>query len=552
MKRSIRSRLTAGIREAEAARREAQARGMPLDEVTGERAERAQKAAATLGRRDLLRGAAVGAAAALLPRPGRAASGPRIVIVGGGLAGIRCAHMLWTNWGWTSSIYEADVRVGGRVETLRNFFANGQIAEQHGEFISSEHTSMLALASRYGLSLDVASTTAAYPAGTQDVFWFNGGYYTQAQLNADWASFGWNVFHNATSKAPWPTRYNNNPSQSAINWDHMSVVDWINAYVPGGMAGNFGKLCYQDVISEYGGAPESQSALNLIYLLGYDDSSLNGRGAQSKKGPQLAGTDEKYHVKGGNDQIVSGMLRELPAGTVNTGSKLVAVVKNADGTYACTFQNGASTTTVPADHVVLTIPFNKLRQVDLTRAGLSALKMTAINNLDLGTNAKIQLQFDNRVWNRLGFDGNTYADNGAAVAWEATNYQPGATGILVDFPGGAQGAALASKYGLTNDQGIAPAQLVADTLRALEQIFPGVSAAHNGLAWYHAGLLDPNLGGAWSQYTIGQYTQFSGIEPSQQGKIHFAGEGTSMEFQGFMEGGVTTGERVANEIHAAP
>jgi monoamine oxidase len=86
----------------------------------------------------------------------------------------------------------------------------------------------------------------------------------------------------------------------------------------------------------------------------------------------------------------------------------------------------------------------------------------------------------------------------------------------------------------------------------MEQIFPGVSAAYNGLAWYHAGLLDPNLGGAWSQYAIGQYTQFSGIEPLQQGKIHFAGEGTSMELQGFMEGAVTTGERVANEIHAAP
>jgi monoamine oxidase len=42
--------------------------------------------------------------------------------------------------------------------------------------------------------------------------------------------------------------------------------------------------------------------------------------------------------------------------------------------------------------------------------------------------------------------------------------------------------------------------------------------------------------------------QFIGIEPLQQGKIHFAGEGTSMEFQGFMEGAVTTGERVANEI----
>ena len=32
----------------------------------------------------------------------------------------------------------------------------------------------------------------------------------------------------------------------------------------------------------------------------------------------------------------------------------------------------------------------------------------------------------------------------------------------------------------------------------------------------------------------------------QEGNIHFAGEQTSMNFQGFMEGGVTTGERVAN------
>jgi monoamine oxidase len=46
--------------------------------------------------------------------------------------------------------------------------------------------------------------------------------------------------------------------------------------------------------------------------------------------------------------------------------------------------------------------------------------------------------------------------------------------------------------------------------------------------------------------------QFSGIEPLQQGKIHFAGEGTSMELQGLMEGAVNTGERVANEIHSAP
>lgn len=553
MKRSYKSPLTAGVREAEAARREAVARGIPLDEVTGERAERAQKGSTArrerLSRRDILGLAIGGAGLALGPRRAAAAGGPRVVIVGAGLAGLRCAHMLWINWGWVSTIYEWSARPGGRVETLRGYFNNGQAVEAHGEFISSEHASMLALATRYNLQLDIASTVAAYPPGTNNIYWFNGGYYTQAQLNNDWWNFGWNLFHGAVSKAPWPTRYNNNPSQSAINWDHMSVVDWINQYVPGGMAGDFGKLCYQDVISEYGGAPEQQSALNLIYILGYDDSSTNGRGNQPKSYPVLAGTDEKYHITGGNDQIVAGMVNELPSGTIQYGYQLTAIARNADGSYNVTFQNGL---TVTCDHVVLTIPFNKLRNVDLSKANLSPLKMTAINNLNLGTNAKIYLQFKSRVWNALGFNGNSYADNGSAIVWECTNYQLGPTGILIDFPGGAQGAALPSKYGLTADSGVAPAQLVADILATLEPIFPGVTAAYNGVATYHAGILDPTLGGAWAQYTIGQYTQFSGIEPIQEGKVHFAGEGTSMDFQGFMEGGVRTGERVANEIHNAP
>ena len=48
-----------------------------------------------------------------------------------------------------------------------------------------------------------------------------------------------------------------------------SVVDWINANIPGGMGSQFGKLCYYVVVSEYGGPPEQQSALNLVYILAY-------------------------------------------------------------------------------------------------------------------------------------------------------------------------------------------------------------------------------------------------------------------------------------------
>lgn len=155
MRRSFHSNLTRMLREARAACHESAATGMPIDEVTDLRAGRGAN------RREFLQGAgsllaATAAAGLFRPILALATTQPRIVIVGGGLAGIRCAHKLWTERGIASTIYEWDDHVGGRVETLRDFFANGQIIEQHGEFISSEHASMLSLARRFGLTIEDA------------------------------------------------------------------------------------------------------------------------------------------------------------------------------------------------------------------------------------------------------------------------------------------------------------------------------------------------------------------------------------------------------------
>jgi monoamine oxidase len=201
---------------------------------------------------------------------------------------------------------------------------------------------------------------------------------------------------------------------------------------------------------------------------------------------------------------------------------------------------------------VLAIPFTTLRNVDLSQAGLSPLKMTAIQNLPLGTAAKTMMQFSSRIWYPQGYTANLYYSNDAntasGVVWENTNYQAGDTGILVDLAGGTPGLQFASTFKLTADAGVAPASLVNANLAALEPIFPGLTRAYNGRAYYHAPLIDPHLLGAWSLYNIGQYTGFSGIEPVQEGNIHFAGEHTSQDYQGYMEGGVQSGERAATEI----
>ena len=100
----------------------------------------------------------------------------------------------------------------------------------------------------------------------------------------------------------------------------------------------------------------------------------------------MGGTDEKWHVEGGNDQIVWGMVDQLPPGTARTGQRLVALRDNGDRTLTCSFDADGVTTDVVADHVVLAIPFNLLKQVDLARANLSKLKMRAIDTLTLGNN----------------------------------------------------------------------------------------------------------------------------------------------------------------------
>ena len=67
-------------------------------------------------------------------------------------------------------------------------------------------------------------------------------------------------------------------------------------------------------------------------------------------------------------------------------------------------------------------------------------------------------------------------------------------------------------------------------------------------AWLNDGNIDPHLRGAYSYFKVGQYTRFAGAQSLPAGNLHFAGEHTSLQFQGYMEGSVQSGYRAAREI----
>ena len=81
---------------------------------------------------------------------------------------------------------------------------------------------------------------------------------------------------------------------------------------------------------------------------------------------------------------------------------LAAIALNSGGALQGDVPGGLATRTVTADKVVLALPFSLLRSVDYSRAGFSPVKQTAIQELPMGTNSKLQLQFNGRLWETLG------------------------------------------------------------------------------------------------------------------------------------------------------
>jgi monoamine oxidase len=85
-------------------------------------------------------------------------------------------------------------------------------------------------------------------------------------------------------------------------------------------------------------------------------------------------------------------------------------------------------------------------------------------------------------------------------------------------------------------------------LAQYEAVVPGASRFWTGKATLSAWHVNPLSYGAYSCYPTGYCHRFAGYEGMRQGNIHLAGEHTSVDFQGFMNGGAESGARAALEI----
>jgi monoamine oxidase len=534
-----RSPLFSSIKRALGLAKISQDHGIPVDQVEEWVAE---KRASAISRRDFLgKAAAAGAGFALMgmssPRASKNPSDRRIAIIGAGMAGLRAAHYLKLH-GVSEhvTIYEASNRIGGRMWTEK-LFGNTGTTELGGEYIDFNHFDMLYLADLFGVKkLFRYKDKVKHP----EAFLFDGKLYPHAEVVRQFQLIRVKV--GKDSEADGNDRKALDKKSMKQYFDELKGIDGVQSW--------FIELLTVAYVGEMGLDLEFQSALNFIDLVG----------DQTDEGFEMFGeSDESIKFLGGNQQLCDRLAAEVYQ-QIKLKKRLTEVkdrIVKTDGEKPYSgfdlYFDGEKDP-VYADVVIMTIPFPVLRNVggifDLAGMIDNDKKKKCIHELGMGTDGKIFYDVkatdpgNQRIWRTHGYQGYLYSPN-IDTGWDSyhmQNYNEGKS-VYTVFLGGVRGANVNAQKDYN--------KLIPDINKAFPgsiDYFPaeGEAARMGQMNWtaYQYSLCS---------YTCpkpGQVTEFidDNVAAEPVGNMIFAGEHTSAQFSGFMNGAAESGRLAAEQV----
>lgn len=443
----------------------------------------------------------------------------RIAIVGGGIAGLTAGHYLKKAGINSFTIYEADKRLGGRIFTKKDVLGKDLRTEFGGEYIDSNHKDMFKLIKEFGLTtIDTSSDPLPLK---KDAYFFNGRHYTLEEVVREFQAIAPKI---AADQGAIDEDYSNIATQKL---DNTSLEEYLkNLEAPEW----FTQMLDTAYKAEYGAATGKQSSLNFVDMI--DTQVVNN------EFKIFGESDERYKISGGNGMLMDVMSRSLQ-NYVQPEMKLTGIY-SVGKRYLLVFNERVN---IETDIVILTVPFSVLKGIPMQLEGLTAEKKQCIQDLGYGTNAKLMMGFNKRVWRDNGYAGyvvNEMIHNG----WDNGLFQNSPTNAAVE---GGFTVYLGGDTGLDIQRGYEQ-ELVKLYLPELERIYPGAEAQYNNKCAVADWPLQPLYKGSYAYYKTGQWTTISGMEMEPVGNVYFAGEHCSSDSQGFMNGGAETGRVVAQTI----
>jgi len=436
--------------------------------------------------------------------------GVSVVVAGAGLAGLTAARDL-VGMGATVVVLDARDRVGGRVATLRDGFAGGQHAEAGADFIDDGHSAIRTLADALQLTL-VRVLRGGWGFVTTD---------RQGRVRIDRQGVAkrWSRLGRSLAGLAERSRLAEGRWDSPIMADvaRRSVAQWL---------------------AETGADSDlRQTAAGLagFFLADPDDLSLVDLLDQmSDEGPPIPRTT--YRIEGGNDRLPA-TLATLLGDRLRLNAELVAVSHRGRSVRA-SVRRGRDTSQVVGDYFVFAIPATLLRRVPITPA-LPAAQHDAFNALRYGRVTRSLLQFSHRFWRAPGRQRAFASDQPFGAVWDGNEEQRGKPGILSLTAAGR--AADSTREAVASG---GPDMLV----QWLEWLGSGrgTLGTVRQISWD----ADPWARGGYAYLDPAFPPELHPWLARPCGRLFFAGEHTSLNWRGYMNGAVESGHRVAAEIEA--
>jgi len=448
-----------------------------------------------------------------------------VLVLGAGLAGLAAAWEL-VEAGHEVTVLEARSRPGGRIRTLRSSFADGLHAEAGGMAFSSADAN----AARYIDALGLTRAEFA-DAGLRSLYYLDGRRFsTRPGQRVDWpysltaeeselgprGLIGRYILDGLSQDAANPAAWQE-PHLASL--DQVTLADFMRARgASDGAVELLGRTLW------FGAAIDVSSMLS-IAMADFPSDILGAAG---------------FVLRGGNDQLPRGMANRLRR-HVRYGIEVESIQEGREQVRVHARQAGESLA-FTADRLVCTIPAPVLRELQIDPA-LPPEQERAIRELNYLGVTRTFLQVRRAFWFDEGVSGAAHTDLPIGQIERHPLSVAAATderSILESHVRGPHAYELGE---------MTPAEVLDVTLRDMEKVHPQIRQQYEGgltKSWTS----DPFVRSGFSMATPGQVTGFLEILKKSRGRIHFAGEHTSI-MRATMEGALRSGVRAAREVHDA-